>query len=442
MSTRTFPAIPMSFVPISTPSRTRIYLVSQEASVATVPRMSQVLTLNDSPEAAKRLTEALNTAAWTGDRSDLDRLLQALPGPIRQACDEALSNSPDPSQLALGFDDVPMTILSEMTFGEGGTDLAIYLRAAMDLGLQVLVENSIDERGYVRFDVTLLSGDREVEPGDVDSWWPTAGGVEVADRLHPNPADLDDALKDDRWATQEARAYWLWVIERNEHDDDPDSYSATAEWVVEFLDLPLDVPNNYQIFVEEGDPDDRDASFFTIRTRYLLWNSLCDICADLDSLTMEWPEWDSTVKEDMPLMVQAQPHEWWREMFKSAERLCSAARLGRWDDLVPRTPAEEALISLATRPEYIEAARDYIDMLDRSEQYGSLPVSEDDEVWGEILGELTGDVDIEMVWSAKSFAQTDPNDEVNRRLGMGDYRPEAWHRLFDRAVPRTLPPEL
>lgn len=442
MSTTGFPATPLSFAPISTPSRTRIFLVGNENSVATTPRMAQVLTLNDSPEAGQRLVGALNTAAWTGDRSDLDGLLQELPGPIRQACDEALGTCPAPSRLALGFDDIPMTIISEATFSEDGTDLARYLRAAMDLGLQVLVENSIDERGYIRFDVTLLSGDREVEPGDVGSWWPTAGGVEVSDRLHPSPANLDDALKDERWTTQEARAYWLWVIERDEHDDDPDSYSATAEWVVEFLNVPLDVLNNYRVFVEEGDPADEDAGVFTIRTRFLLWNSLCDICADLDSLTMEWPKWESTVKEDMPLMVQAQPREWWREMFKSAERLCSAARLGRWDDLVPRTPAEEALISLATRAEYIEVARDYIDVLDRSEQYESLPVSEDDEIWGEILGALTGDVDIEMVWSAKSFAQTDPNNEVNRYLGMGDYRPEAWHKLFDRAIPEALPPEL
>ncbi|WP_283569737.1 hypothetical protein [Rhodococcus qingshengii] len=192
--------------------------------------------------------------------------------------------------------------------------------------------------------------------------------------------------------------------------------------------------------MEEGDPVGEDAGVFTIRTRFLLWISLCDMCADLESLTSDWPEWESTVKKDMPMMVQSQPCEWWREMFKSAERLCSAARLGRWNELVPRTPAEEALISLATRTEYVEAARDSIDMMGLAGQDESLPASEEDEIWDEILGALTGDVDIEIVWSAESFHRTDPDDDVNRYLGMGDYRPEAWHRLFDRAVPRSLPP--
>lgn len=80
------------------------------------------------------------------------------------------------------------------------------------------------------------------------------------------------------------------------------------------------------------------------------------------------------MKEYMPLMVQSQPRVWWREMCRSAQRLCTAARLGRWDELVPRTPAEEALISLTTRVEYVEAARERINMTGLAGQYESLPV--------------------------------------------------------------------
>ena len=435
-----FPATPMSFVPLSTSTRTRVYLISHERSLAAPPHMTQVLTLNGNPEAADQVIAALNAAAWTGDRRDLDVVLEGLPAPIAQACEQALEKCPDPSALALGLNDIPLTVVSEASFGEYSSDLALHLESAMNLSLQVLVKNSIDENGFVSFDVTVLSGDREVEPGDIGSWWETEESAEVTARLHPSPVDLADAFRDDRWQTCEARAYWLWIIERDESDDDPDSYSATAEWVVEFLDVELCPLANFRIFVKNDDPEVEDAGVLTVRTRFLLWNALSDISVDLDSLTNDWSEWESSVKEDMPLMVQSQPREWWREMSRSAERLCTAARVGRWDELVPRTPAEEALISLATRTEYVEAARERINTTGLAGQYESLPDSGEDEIWDEILGALTGDGDIEIVWSAESFDRTDPDDEVNRYLGMGDYRPEAWHRLFERAVPQTLPP--
>lgn len=440
MSASRFPATPMSFVPLSTPTRTRVYLVSHERSLAAPPRMTQVLTLNSSPEEADRVIAALNAAAWTGDRADLGVVLDGLPAPIAQACEQALEKCPEPKSVALGFDDIPLTVVSEASFDEYSSDLVRYLESAMDLSLQVLVQNSIDENGFVRFDVTVLSGDREVEPGDIGSWWQTEGRARVTERVHPSPADLADALSDERWQTREARAYWLWMIDRDEGEDDPESYSATAEWVVEFLDVELSPLTNFRIFVNSDDPEFEEAGVLTVRTRFLLWNALSDMSVDLDSLTSDWSEWESSVKEDMPLMVQSQPREWWREMYRSAQRLCTAARLGRWDELVPRTPAEEALISLATRVEYVEAARERINLTGLAGQYESLPASEEDEIWDEVLGALTGDVDIEIVWSAESFARTDPDDEVNRYLGMGDYRPEAWHRLFDRAVPRMVPP--
>lgn len=114
-----------------------------------------------------------------------------------------------------------------------------------------------------------------------------------------------------------------------------------------------------------------------------------------------------------------------------------SARRGAIDELVPRTPAEEALIYLATRPGYVGAARDHIDLFNLGQIFDALPVAEDDEKWEEVLGDLTSDVDIERFWMSNSQGQEDPANPINRYLGMGDYRPQAWHRLFERAIPEN-----
>lgn len=184
----------------------------------------------------------------------------------------------------------------------------------------------------------------------------------------------------------------------------------------------------------------------TPRTRFMLYVSLSNIAADLDVLMADWPRraeestYESMVKDDMPVMVQTQPREWWQQMLDSAERLHEAARLGVGVDLVPRTPAEEALLALATNSGYVDWARDRYDMDDGEwqPQFEALPVCSGpwaDYEWGEILGFLTGDVDIETTWMLELDGQEDPADEVNQYLGMGDYRPQAWHRLFERAEP-------
>jgi hypothetical protein len=64
---------------------------------------------------------------------------------------------------------------------------------------------------------------------------------------------------------------------------------------------------------------------------------------------------------------------------------------------------------------------------------------EDDEIWEEVLGDLTGDVDVELLWGSDATNSANPDSSTNRRLGMGDYRPDAWHRLFERAIPDVLP---
>lgn len=181
--------------------------------------------------------------------------------------------------------------------------------------------------------------------------------------------------------------------------------------------------------------DNDDLGFLTERTRFLLWLTLRSMAADLDSLTCDWPNWGSTVRDDMPSLVRDQPQEWWRSMYRSADRLCEAARRGDHAGLIPRTPAEEALVCLAARSDYVDAAHDLMNAMDLEADFARLPTHEDDEIWEEVLGDLTGDVDIEGLWASDAADRANPGDEVNQWLGMGDYRPQAWHRLFERAIP-------
>lgn len=173
----------------------------------------------------------------------------------------------------------------------------------------------------------------------------------------------------------------------------------------------------------------------TPRNRFMLYMSLRNMSGDLDSLAAFWDTWNSQVREDMPRLVHDQPHSWWKQMDRSNERLLEAARTGALQDLVPRTPAEEALLALAASPGYIEWAKDAMRDADLEGLFEDLPTDEDwDGDYEEILPALTGDADIKMLWKADLDGLEDPGDPTNSFLGMGDYRPQAWHRYFDRAI--------
>lgn len=188
---------------------------------------------------------------------------------------------------------------------------------------------------------------------------------------------------------------------------------------------------------DEGTGDMPESWPLTPRTRFVLWQALSSgetgLYLLLDDFNGEPDE--ESFKADFPRMTWRQPKEWWREMVKSCERLREAARTGR--DLVPRTPAEEALIFLATNEEWRGGGEDQIKDDDwAKEQYEALPdLGEYDFTWDEILGSLTGDVDVEMCWDMSMDGIEDPENQWNKDAGMGDYRPSAWHKLFDRALP-------
>jgi len=430
-----FPNTAPEFLAISTPARSRIFLLDDSVDRASPAALTPVATVPGATNAVELVSE-LNRAVATGNRDAVNTILQGLPNAVAQAIEKALDSCPDAETLALGFDDQPMKVLGESSFRTNVEELALQANSAMNLGLQYLIRNSVDSDGELEFSTQLLSDEAEVMAGHDWSWWPAPAHT-LRERLKPNPRTLAAALADPRWETNVGRAYWLWVEEIDGPEEISDS-TATAEWVVEFFDQPLGPDTNFRIFHIRDAIDD---GYLTARNRFLLWRSLWNISVDLDGALSEDLDtagpgvegMESMVRDDMPGITHRQPRVWWEKLRDSADRLCEAARVGDLSQLQPRTVGEEALIALAVRDDYIGWARDSFEMADYQDVFDSLHTSEDDGDWGEILPALTGDTDVEMLWQPHLDGIDDPANELNRGLGIGDYRPAAWHSLFNRA---------
>ncbi|UPK73166.1 hypothetical protein MU582_11980 [Nocardioidaceae bacterium SCSIO 66511] len=187
---------------------------------------------------------------------------------------------------------------------------------------------------------------------------------------------------------------------------------------------------------------DDDSWPLTPRTRFVMWVALGHVAMAIDSdladvrggrEQVETVAGDpqSMILNDFPLVTRGQSLAWWTETMKAADRMEEAMRTG--DDLAPRTPAEEAVVHMAEGRGWKDAALDAIsDDATLSARLESLPNRSDDYEWGEILADITGDGDIEQLWMHRLDGAENPADPVNQMLGVGDYRPEAWHRVFER----------
>ena len=197
-------------------------------------------------------------------------------------------------------------------------------------------------------------------------------------------------------------------------------------------------------------PDDDNENHWplTPRTRYVMWVALNIIAGELREDIADLKEAGTIDKMDLarqmdlfPAFTYNQPPEWWEQVARAADRMGEAMRTHR--DLEPRTPAEEAVVYVAATGEkdvILEIARDDQTSL-FARELAQLPEGSDDEGgrgvdydFDEILDAISGDSDIEMIWDAAMDGLGDPDDEVNREHGIGDYRPQAWHRWFYRAI--------
>ncbi|WP_426763044.1 hypothetical protein ACP3TD_11525 [Pseudarthrobacter sp. 1G09] len=399
-----------------------------------------------------RLVSALTGAAWKGDRSQWDAVAASLPEAVVLACNQALRLLPAPDSVALDADGEPMTVLrTSFGFTPGADDFEAQAAAAYDLGLQVLLDNYLDDTGRAQCRFRLLSGEAEIAPGTETSVWPKHEKSVLSEQRVFSPSELHDVLNDRRWKTCRARAHWVWIADRGP-DQTADDYTSDAVWVVEYFDEG--VPDN----PAPGGPEEWESFVvggwnpwpMTARTRFVLWQALAELQTTLD-LGLDGWQHDSVVPDDndfmhdFPPLVRFEPRAWWEALQESCSRLVEAMRTGeRWN---PRTPGEEAVIYVACRAGWVESAQDYIeDRPSLRRQFADLPEGKDrgpedvhddseggaDYAWNEVPAALAGDLDIALLWMPAADGIGAPDDLVNREQGIGDYRAESWHQPFAR----------
>ena len=425
---RQFPADPVTFLYVTTGPTTRVCLLRAHGLESDGFSLEDVTTLVTDAAAAAGLVEELNRAAWTGRSVALEQQLRDLADEVAHDCRAALATCPPPWLFASSGTGVPLSVVGRAWFDEP-EQVTEHFLSAMEVGLQVVVENDLASTGVV-YKATLLSGDVLLDPHEVARWAPRVPW-NLLERHYPGYDELEASFNDPRWGSHWSRAYWLLVREPQAPQ------SAMVHVVVEHYDAPVedDLANrSYTMGFERSDDlDDRtDHRYFTVRNRYVLFMSLWNIVVDLDELLQDWPDANSDVLEDMPPFVRRLPRPWWAAMFRSAVRLCEAARTGTWTDLVPRTPAEEALLFLSTSATYIERATRTATELEQSVDFAALPVDGFDGGYEAMLLGLLGRPRIAAVWAGDRPGLEDPAHPHNIKLRLGDYRPQAWHRPLNR----------
>ncbi|MBB4689318.1 hypothetical protein [Amycolatopsis jiangsuensis] len=105
---------------------------------------------------------------------------------------------------------------------------------------------------------------------------------------------------------------------------------------------------------------------------------------------------------------------------------------GDWPE--PRCPAEETALHLILR--YAESAVDD-DWASLTGRYADLPEHKDNHNWNMLTEILFQDTDILALFSKRLDGIEDPDTDQNRKLGIGDYRPQAWFEWFLNVEPRN-----
>lgn len=116
----------------------------------------------------------------------------------------------------------------------------------------------------------------------------------------------------------------------------------------------------------------------------------------------------------------------WRDRFIGAiDDLANDLADGEWPQ--PRCPAEEMALHLA----FLYVSDMLQDEPELVEQWvAGLPVHAHDYDWDGCRDVFFQDEDILMLYDASLDGLEDPDSDINRAMGIGDYRPNAWFNTF------------
>jgi hypothetical protein len=179
----------------------------------------------------------------------------------------------------------------------------------------------------------------------------------------------------------------------------------------------------------DGEPD---GWVLTPRTASALWGQLQMLGDYAREELAELGDAPVTSDNEAGLVFPALPSiTWrqdavWRDRFIGAiDALADDLAEGEWPQ--PRCPAEEMALHLALQ-HVAEMVADEPELIEQI--VAGLPVHVYDYDWDGCRDLLFQDEDILMLYDASLDGLEDPDSDVNRRLGIGDYRPNAWFNTF------------
>lgn len=126
-----------------------------------------------------------------------------------------------------------------------------------------------------------------------------------------------------------------------------------------------------------------------------------------------------------PRITWAQDAVWRRQAARSYDDLTADLEAGEWP--CPTCPAEEMALHLMLRDIAPALADGSIDL---AEDPADLPGHPDDFNWDMANEVLFQDIDILALFNPDLDGIEDPDAELNRSAGIGDYRPQAWFTTF------------
>ncbi len=180
------------------------------------------------------------------------------------------------------------------------------------------------------------------------------------------------------------------------------------------------------------DSCDRCGGFqLTPRTAAVLW-TVAQLLADHGYNDVIEHGDDPVADEEMwelfgsfPRVTWRQNAVWRRQAARSFDDLTEDLAQGRWPS--PSCPAEEMALHLVLQ-DAPTAADDDWDGLDQT--LADLPEHADDLDWDMVEEVLFQDSDILALFDPAADGVEDPDNDLNKAMRIGDYRPEAWFATF------------
>jgi hypothetical protein len=116
---------------------------------------------------------------------------------------------------------------------------------------------------------------------------------------------------------------------------------------------------------------------------------------------------------------------WRRQAARSYDDLTADLESGRWP--LPTCPAEEMALNLMLRDARAAVTDEWDEIAD---DLAKLPTHSEDFDWSLCYDALLQDLDILELFENELDGIEDPDGELNRSAGIGDYRPAAWFTTF------------